>query len=96
VKRGWVYIMTNAPFGTLYIGVTANLPARIFQHRSGDGSDFCRRFELIRLVYAEQHESIADAISREKAMKAWKRVWKIRLIEQHNPEWRDLFETLNA
>jgi putative endonuclease len=54
VKRGWVYIMTNAPFGTLYIGVTSNLAARVYQHRSGTGSDFCERYGLTRLVYAEE------------------------------------------
>ena len=95
MKAGWVYIMTNAPFGTLYIGVTSDLPARAYQHRNGQGSAFCRRYGLARLVYAEHHERIDDAIAREKAMKAWQRRWKIRLIEQSNPEWNDLFETLN-
>ena len=88
---GWVYIMTNAPYGTLYIGVTADLAARIFQHREGTGSDFCRRYGLTRLVYCEPYERIDDAIAREKAMKAWKREWKVRRIEDANPEWDDLF-----
>ncbi|HWH18653.1 MAG TPA: GIY-YIG nuclease family protein [Allosphingosinicella sp.] len=96
MKPGWVYIMTNAPFGTLYIGVTSDLPARIHQHRTGDGSDFCRRYGLQRLVYAEKYERVDDAIAREKSMKAWKRRWKTRLIEEHNPCWEDLFETLNG
>jgi putative endonuclease len=96
MKPGWVYIMTNAPFGTLYIGVTSNLPARVLQHRSGEGSLFCKKYGLIRLVYAEQHDRIDDAITREKAMKAWRRAWKTRLIEQNNPRWDDLFEQLNA
>ena len=95
MKQGWVYIMTDAPFGTLYIGVTSNLAARAYQHRRGEGSAFCRRYGLTRLVYAEHHERIYDAITREKAMKAWKRAWKTRLIEQANPQWNDLFETLN-
>ncbi len=73
MKEGWVYIMSNGAHGTLYIGVTANLPARVGQHRDGDGSDFCRRYGLGRLVYAERHEDIRDAIVREKAMKKWKR-----------------------
>jgi putative endonuclease len=94
VKPGWIYIMTNAPYGTLYIGVTAALEARIFQHRNGEGSDFCRRYGLHRLVYCEQHGRIDDAIAREKAMKAWKRKWKIDLIESSNPQWGDLFEEL--
>ena len=88
--------MTNRPRGVLYVGVTANLPARIWQHRNGKGSDFCRRFKLTRLVLAEQHGSIVEAIAREKAMKAWKREWKIELIEQANPQWLDLWELLNA
>ena len=95
MKPGWVYIMTNAPFGTLYIGVTSNLPARAFQHRNGEGSAFCTRYKLTRLVYAEYHERIDEAIIREKAMKAWRRLWKTRLIERANPQWDDLFETLN-
>ena len=92
MKGGWVYIMTNAPHGTLYVGVTANLPARIVQHRSGEGSAFCRRYGLTRLVYCEPYGRIEGAIAREKAMKAWKRAWKVRLIEQANPAWDDLFE----
>ena len=91
---GWVYIMTNKRDGVLYIGVTADLPVRIVQHREGKGSAFCRRYGLDRLVYAEPHEDIHDAITREKAMKAWRRAWKIELIEQANPEWNDLFQHL--
>ena len=87
----WVYIMSNRKDGVLYIGVTADLSRRIVQHREGKGSAFCRRYGLTRLVYAEEHDSIDDAIAREKAMKAWKRAWKIELIEGVNPEWDDLF-----
>ena len=93
---GWVYIMTNRANGTLYIGVTANLAARIWQHRQGTGSEFCRKRGLTRLVYVERHERIEDAIAREKAMKRWKRAWKIRLIVEANPRWQDLFEQINA
>lgn len=92
---GWVYIMTNRAFGVLYIGVTSSLPDRAMQHRDGTGSAFCKRYRLDRLVYAERHMTIIDAIAREKAMKAWKREWKIRLIESINPQWQDLFETLH-
>ena len=91
---GWVYIMTNKRDGVLYIGVTADLPGRIMQHRTGQGSSFCRRYGLNRLVYAEPHEGIYEAITREKAMKAWKRAWKVELIERVNPAWDDLFEQL--
>lgn len=76
----------------LYIGVTADLAARMVQHRSGKGSAFCRRYGLTRLIHAEEYEDISDAIAREKAMKAWKRAWKIELVERANPAWDDLFE----
>jgi putative endonuclease len=92
---GWVYIMTNAPHRTLYIGVTADLAARVYQHRTGKGSEFCRKHGLTRLVYVESYDLIVDAIAREKAMKKWKRAWKLRLICQANPHWNDLFEHIN-
>ena len=94
MKGGWTYIMSNRPRGVLYVGVTADLAGRIWRHRSGEGSDFCRRYKLIRLVLAEQHDSIDDAIRREKMLKTWKRAWKIELVEASNPGWLDLFETI--
>jgi len=90
----WVYIMSNRKDGVLYIGVTSDLSRRIVQHREGKGSVFCRRYGLKRLVYAEEHDSIEEAIAREKAMKAWKRAWKIELIEAVNPAWDDLFDVV--
>jgi putative endonuclease len=93
---GWVYIMTNKPHGTLYTGVTANLAARISQHREGRESEFCRKWRLTRLVYVEPHERIEDAIVREKRIKSWKRAWRLRLIVEMNPHWEDLFERINA
>lgn len=93
---GWVYIMSNGPHGTLYIGVTANLHARIWQHREGTGSEFCKKHGLTRLVYVEPYESIEEAIAREKSMKRWKRAWKLRLICRDNPHWNDLFDQINA
>jgi putative endonuclease len=95
-RGGWTYIMTNKLRGILYVGVTADLPARIWQHRSGIGSSFCRRYNLVRLVHAEEHGMIEEAIMREKAIKAWKRDWKIELIETGNPLWRDLGSDLLA
>lgn len=89
-RGGYTYIMTNKAGGVLYIGVTANLAARVEQHRNGTGSSFCRKYGLTRLVSAEPHDDIALAITREKALKAWKRDWKIRLIEESNPDWRDI------
>jgi len=89
---GWVYIMTNKPRGVLYIGVTSDLARRVDQHRRGSGSAFCRRYGLKTLVFAEAAERIEDAIAREKAMKAWKRDWKIELVEGANPRWEDLWD----
>jgi putative endonuclease len=96
MRGGWVYIMTNKPFGTLYVGVTSDLASRVVQHRRGSGSHFCRQHGLVRLVYAERHDRIYDAIAREKAIKAWKRNWKLRQIIAINPDWRDLFDDLNG
>ncbi|MEZ5694893.1 MAG: GIY-YIG nuclease family protein [Sphingomonadaceae bacterium] len=96
MKGGWVYIMTNSPHGTLYTGVTADIAARVFQHREGRGSEFCRKHGLTRLVYVEHHGSIEDAIAREKAIKRWKRQWKLRLIRKDNPNWDDLWDQINS
>ena len=95
MKRGYVYIMTNEPSGTLYIGVTSSIAARVHQHRTGHGSDFCKRYCLTRLVYVEMHDGIEEAITREKALKTWKRAWKLNLIGRANPDWNDLFDTLH-
>ena len=93
---GWVYIMADRYRGTLYAGVTSDLAARIYSHREGRGSKFCARYGLTRLVHAEQAPTIEEAIAREKAIKKWNRAWKIELIEQANPDWLDLFETINS
>ena len=93
---GWVYIMTNAAHGTLYIGVTSDLAARVTAHRNGKGSAFCSTHGLTRLVYVEPYPTIEEAIVREKAMKRWKRQWKLKLIRRDNPDWNDLFEFINA
>jgi putative endonuclease len=87
---GWVYIVTNKPHGVLYTGVTADLPARIEQHRTGRGSKFAKRYNCSRLVYAEWHERIEDAIAREKAIKEWSRLWKLSLIQDANPTWEEI------
>ena len=96
MKTGWTYILSNKPRGVLYIGVTSDLAVRMMQHRGGTGSAFARKYGLKMLVLAEYHGTIQDAIMREKAMKAWKRDWKIELIEKANPDWRDLFDDLIA
>ncbi|WP_380877886.1 hypothetical protein ACFB49_14660 [Sphingomonas sp. DBB INV C78] len=93
-QGGWVYIMADRYRGTMYVGVTAHLAARIHQHRTGDGSDFCRRYRLDRLVWAEQAPSIVECIAHEKRLKRWRREWKFALVEQGNPDWQDLYEQL--
>ena len=89
-----VYILASRKHGTLYIGVTGNLHERIDQHRTGRGSAFVRKYELTRLVWWEQHETIVAAIQRETSLKRWKRDWKIELIEKMNPEWEDLYNVI--
>ena len=93
-RGGWVYMMSDRYRGTIYVGVTSHLRARIHQHRAGDGSDFCRRYGLHRLVWAEPGEAIDDCIAHEKRLKRWHRKWKFELIERGNPEWADLFDRL--
>jgi putative endonuclease len=92
---GYVYILSNRKNGALYTGVTADIAARMVQHRAGTGSKFCAEYGISRLVYVEAHEEIAQAIAREKAIKKWRRAWKVALIEAGNPDWRDLFFDLN-
>ncbi len=77
--------------GTLYAGVTSNLVGRIWQHRHDVIEGFTHRHRVHRLVWYEMHESMDSAIHREKAIKAWKRAWKIELVEKSNPYWRDLY-----
>jgi len=91
---GWVYIMTNRPNGTLYVGVTSDLARRAFEHREGAVEGFTKRYGLKRLVYAEPHEDIRTAIQREKTPKHWPRAWKVRLILAANPNWDDLYDKL--
>jgi putative endonuclease len=95
MKPGWVYIVTNRPNGTLYLGVTSNLARRIFEHREGLIEGFTQRYGLTRLVWYEPHDEISSAIQRERTMKHWKRAWKVRLILEMNPDWADLYDTLN-
>ena len=85
-----VYILCNRPRGTLYVGVTSNLPVRIWQHRHDQAEGFTRRYRIHTLAWYEVHETMESAIRREKALKAWQRMWKIELVESANPRWRDL------
>jgi putative endonuclease len=93
MKGGWVYIMTNRPNGTLYVGVTNDIVRRVNEHRSRSGT-FTHRHGLGRLVYLERHDEITGAIQRETNIKKWPRSWKVRLIHRDNPAWRDLYEEL--
>ena len=80
--------------GTIYVGVTADLASRMYQHRQGTGSDFCARYGLDRLVWAEHGDSIDDCIAHEKRLKRWRRAWKFDLIERANPDWSDLYDVI--
>jgi putative endonuclease len=91
-KGGWVYIMANRYRGGTYVGVTADVNRRVLHHREGKGSQHVADFAKTRLVYAERHEDIRDAIAREKLVKKWRREWKFALIEADNPEWRDVWD----
>ncbi len=96
MPSGFVYILTNARNGTLYIGVTSSLLDRMEEHRLGVGSKFVKKYGLNRLVWFEEYPLYADAIQRETSLKRWKRQWKLALIEKGNPQWKDLLEHWNA
>ncbi len=88
----YVYILTNKKNGTLYIGMTNNLERRIYEHKKKLIEGFTYKYGLDKLVFMESYQYVQDAITREKRMKKWKRQWKINLIEEDNPEWKDLAE----
>ena len=94
MKQPAVYILASERNGTLYIGVTSNLPQRIWQHREGLVEGFTNRYSVKMLVWYEMHESMEFAIMREKALKKWRREWKLELIEQSNAQWRDLWDVV--
>jgi putative endonuclease len=94
VKHPCVYILASQPYGTLYIGATSDLIARLWQHRNGEAKGFTSRYRVYRLVRFEQFETMPEAIAREKQLKHRHRPWKINLIEGENPEWVDLAPSL--
>jgi len=94
MKPGFVYLMANKRNGTIYLGVTSNQPQRAYQHRNGLIDGFSKDNDCKLLVWFEVHDDIQDARRRELQMKKWKRAWKLRLIEQENPQWKDIFESL--
>jgi putative endonuclease len=95
-KSSYVYILTNAPYGTLYVGSSTNLVQRIWQHRESVIDGFTKQHHLTRLVWYEVHGDIMDAGLREKRIKLWKRDWKINLIQGMNPDWRDLYDEITG
>ncbi|MFC1716450.1 GIY-YIG nuclease family protein [Candidatus Poribacteria bacterium] len=90
----YVYILASRRNGTLYVGVTNNLIKRVYEHKNDLVEGFTKKYGVHRLVYYEQSEDVKSAIEREKRLKAWKRQWKLRLIEEMNPEWNDLYDDL--
>jgi putative endonuclease len=94
MKGGWVYIMTNRPNGTLYVGTATDLARRAWEHRSGIADSFTKQYDLHRLVYAERHEDILVAKQRERNTKHWSRAWKVQLILKTNQNWGDLYDHL--
>ena len=90
----WVYILASKPRGTLYVVITNDLVRRVPEHRDGMVPGFTKTYNVKMLVYFEEHESVLDAIKREKRVKRWVRAWKIALIRDSNPEWRDLFDQI--
>jgi putative endonuclease len=94
LRGGWVYMMADHYRGSIYVGVTAHLARRVYQHRQGTGSDYCAKHKLHRLVWAERGETIDACIAHEKRLKRWRREWKFDLIERGNPDWADLYDLL--
>jgi putative endonuclease len=93
-KQPCVYLLAGKRNGTLYVGVTSNLVKRIWEHKNDAVEGFTKRYGIHELVWYEVHETLPSAIAREKAIKDWKRKWKLQLIEKMNPQWRDLYPDL--
>ena len=93
-KQPAVYILASKRNGTLYVGVTSNLVKRIWEHKNNNVEGFTKRYGVHQLVWYEIHENMESAIVREKRLKEWKRKWKLELIENNNPYWHDLYNTI--
>jgi putative endonuclease len=93
--RPCVYILASERNGTLYVGVTGDVVRRVWEHRNGVADEFTKRYAVRRLVHAEFHATMEQAILREKRIKKWRRAWKIKLIEENNPEWRDMYSEIS-
>lgn len=95
MKPFYVYILASKRNGTLYTGSTDDLSRRVWEHREKIRKGFTSRYDVDRLVWFEAHETREGALTRERQVKKWNRAWKLRLIEETNPDWNDLYETLN-
>ena len=93
-QGSYVYIITNKRNGTLYTGVTSDLIKRVAEHKEGSIDGFSKRYDLKMLVWYEVHDDINEAIKREKQIKNWERNWKLRIIEDKNPDWLDLYDEI--
>lgn len=96
MKQYYVYIVTNKPKGTLYTSITSNLSKRIWEHRNKAAKGFTNKYNLDKLVYYEIYDDPENAIKREKRLKFWLRNWKLELITEKNPTWKDLYEDICA
>ena len=96
MNKGYVYFLTNFQRTTLYIGVTNNISLRVWNHKEGKGSKFTSKYKLRVLVYAEEYDSISDAIAREKQLKNWRKQWKWELVKNQNPKLEDWYKTLRG
>mgnify|MGYP005847013909 CR=1 FL=1 len=94
MKNYYVYILSSKRNGTLYTGVTSDIAKRVYEHKNGMVEGFTKKYCIHNLVWYEIHTSIESAITREKQIKKWKRVWELKLIERENPNWIDLYETI--
>ncbi len=90
-KNYYVYMLASGRYGPLYIGVTSDLVKRTWQHQEGFTESFSKKYSVKQLVWYEVHDDVQSAITREKQIKKWNRAWKIKLIQEKNPRWRDLY-----
>ena len=93
-KRCYVYILAKGRNSTFYVGMTSNLPKRVWEHKNEVVDSFTQKYDIKNLVYYEIYADAENAIKREKRLKKWNRTWKMRIIEQMNPEWNDLYESV--
>ncbi|MCJ9674057.1 MULTISPECIES: GIY-YIG nuclease family protein [unclassified Neorhizobium] len=94
--KGYVYILASKRNGTLYIGVTRDLPGRLYEHQNELTPGFTSKYGVKTLVWFEEYDLLVDAITREKTMKKWPRKWKLNLIEERNPDWKDIASHLHS